>query len=202
MWGARGIVFDKETLGRRGGVPGYQLYLLSGGRVTQITHIKVYWLNEGLVPAAVSADGTRLAANLLGEAGNAPQAWSVNLVTHAVHNLGTWLVAHGISRDGQRVPLDEFQIPFWPANKQDRNDPIHRRPTHHPRPARRRTQLEPVPTPPSPATTPAGSGARAETASMRRADRTPPTRLHRLRKRQLRRRSTRPPQRTRGGSPP
>jgi hypothetical protein len=113
VWGKRGIVFDKETLGRPGGVPGYQLYQLSAGRVTRITHMKVYWLNEGLVPAAVSADGTRLAANLLGEAGNAPQAWSVNLVTHAVHNLGTWLVAQ--SRVAAAPELAATRRPLSPG---------------------------------------------------------------------------------------
>lgn len=110
VWGARGIAFDKETLDRRAGVPGYQIYLLIDGRVTQITHMKVYWLDNGLVPAAVSADGTRLAANYRGESGNAPQAWTVNLTTHALHDLGTWLVVRGISRDDGRVLLDEFSF--------------------------------------------------------------------------------------------
>jgi hypothetical protein len=117
VWGARGIVFDKETPGRRGGVPGYQFYLLDRGHVTQITHMNVYWLNEGLAPAAVSADGTGSPPTWKARPATLPKHGTLNLATGTLHNIGTWLVAHGISSDGRRMLLDKFEIPPWPSKR-------------------------------------------------------------------------------------
>ena len=107
VWGARGIVFDRSTPRTHAGLPSApedQLFLLLHGHVRQITHMKVFWLAEGLIPAAISADGSRLAANLLGE--DMDQGWSVNLVTGQLHEFPTGLTADGVSRDGRRVLLE------------------------------------------------------------------------------------------------
>jgi hypothetical protein len=63
LWGARGVVFDRETSRKYNGLPGfpeYQLFLIASSHVTQITHMNVSWLGYGLAPVAVSSDGTRL----------------------------------------------------------------------------------------------------------------------------------------------
>ena len=39
-------MYDHEQLGRRGNVPGYQLFLLANRHATQITHMKVLWLDN------------------------------------------------------------------------------------------------------------------------------------------------------------
>jgi hypothetical protein len=127
VWGARGIVFDRETPRTRNGLPAfpaYQLFLLTGSHLTQITHMSVFWLGKGLIPVAISADGTKLVANWFGEDMN--QAWSVNLVTHSLHQLPSGLTADGISRDGRQVLLESMfglqwspstskveTMPFW-----------------------------------------------------------------------------------------
>jgi hypothetical protein len=114
VWGARGIVFDHETPRTRYGLPSYpayQLYLLAGSRLTQITHMNVFWEGEGLIPVAISADGTKLAANWFGE--DMDQGWSVNLVTHALRELSTGFTANGISRDGRRVLIDTMYGLDW-----------------------------------------------------------------------------------------
>jgi len=114
VWGARGIVFDRETPRTRYGLPSYpayQLYLLARGRVTQITHMNVFWEGEGLIPVAISADGTKLAANWFGE--DMDQGWVVNIVTHALRQLPNGFTADGISRDGRRVLLDSMYGLQW-----------------------------------------------------------------------------------------
>jgi Tol biopolymer transport system component len=114
VWGARGIVFDRETPRTRYGLPSYpayQLYVLAGGRLTQITHMNVFWEGEGLIPVAISADGTKLAANWFGEDMN--QGWAVNIVTHGLRQLTTGFTADGISRDGRRVLLDSMYGLQW-----------------------------------------------------------------------------------------
>jgi hypothetical protein len=117
VWGHRGIVFDRERRRTRNGTPTfpiYQLFLLAGTHVMQITHMSVSYLGDGLVPVALSADGTRLAANWVGE--DTDQAWSVNLLTHHLHEFPAGLTAAGISRDGRRVLLESmFGLLFSPA---------------------------------------------------------------------------------------
>jgi hypothetical protein len=111
VWGARGIVFDRETPRTRHGLPSYpayQLYLLAGSRLSQITHISVGWEGEGLIPEAISADGTKLAANGVGD--DMDQGWT------ALRELPASFTADGISADGGRVLLDSmFGLEFSPA---------------------------------------------------------------------------------------
>jgi hypothetical protein len=109
VWGRRGIVFDREKLRTRNGLPSapaYQLVLLGHGRFVQITHMNVFWLSEGLVPVGVSGDGTRLAADMQGE--DLDQGWSVNLVNGRPNRFPSGLTADGISRDGRRVLLESM----------------------------------------------------------------------------------------------
>jgi hypothetical protein len=117
VWGSRGIVFDRQRSRTHNGTPtfpSYQLFLLAGTRLTQITHVSVSRLGEGLVPVAVSADGTRLAADWVGQ--DTDQAWSVNLLTHHLHEFSAGLTAAGISHDGRRVLLETmFGLIFSPA---------------------------------------------------------------------------------------
>ncbi len=103
VWGRRGIAFDRVTLRGNGGLI-YQIYVLSGGRVRQITNLKVPALLFGLVPLAVAADGVHLVASYQGE--DTDQAWTVNLKTGGLKQLkaGTRYVSPwGISRSGKRV---------------------------------------------------------------------------------------------------
>ena len=100
--GARGIVFDRVTPRKNG--PAYQLALLHGSQTTQITHMKIPELLQGLVPLAVSADGTKLAAEYEGE--DTSEGYSVNIVTKTVTQLVVGKQensAFGISSNGARV---------------------------------------------------------------------------------------------------
>jgi Tol biopolymer transport system component len=107
VWGKRGIVFAHVSLRAHQQAPMYQLFVLKNGHSTQITHMKIGSLVDGLVPVAVSADGAHLAAEFEGTDTSA--GYSVNLVTHAVKQLivkGQEVSAWGISRDGKRILVD------------------------------------------------------------------------------------------------
>jgi hypothetical protein len=105
VWGARGIVFDRERL-RTPSPPIDQIWLMQpdGTGARQITHTHAGLFADGLVPIAVSADGTRLAAEFGGE--DTSVGYSVSLLTGHATDLA---VAHGsvsawgISRDGRSV---------------------------------------------------------------------------------------------------
>lgn len=103
VWGKRGIAFDRIK-NRPKWAPAYQIYLLRHGHFQQITHTKPGLLVSGLAPIAVSADGTRLAADYVGQ--DTDSGYTVNLVTHKVTQLRAGqqnVTAWGISRDGKRV---------------------------------------------------------------------------------------------------
>jgi WD40 repeat protein len=107
VWGKRGIVYDRTRGRGKDRAPVFQIYLLSGGHSTQITHTRPAPLLDGLVPVAVSADGTRLAAEFEGE--DTGIAYSVNLVTHRVKELlvkRETVTCWGISKNGKRVLVD------------------------------------------------------------------------------------------------
>ena len=112
VWGKRGILFDRERARKL--APRYDIFLLSGGRSQQITHVAPDQLSEGLVPLAVSADGTRLAAEYVGQDNS--QGWAVNVLTGHATELATpinGLQDTGISKDGKRILVDvgEFMNP-------------------------------------------------------------------------------------------
>lgn len=103
LWGKRGIAFDREQL-RGPHASAYQIVLLRSGRSTQITRLRLSRRVEGLVPVAVSRDGTRLVVQY--EGFDAWQAWTVNLTTERVHELTApekSATSSGISRTGRRV---------------------------------------------------------------------------------------------------
>jgi Tol biopolymer transport system component len=107
VWGKRGIAFSYTTNRGKQQAPVDQIYLLNGGHTTQITHVHPGPLEDGLVPIAVSADGTRLAASYVGE--DTDFGYAVNLVTHSVKSLvvkSQAVTVWGISRDGKRMLVD------------------------------------------------------------------------------------------------
>jgi hypothetical protein len=105
IWGPRGIAFDRARL-RKNLFPLDQIWLMrsDGSRRRQITRIRVGPLVSGLVPIAVSANGTRLAAEFEGE--DTGIGYSVSLLTGRATQLrvGTQSVnAWGISHNGRSV---------------------------------------------------------------------------------------------------
>jgi hypothetical protein len=116
LWTKRGIVYDRQR--KRKEAPEFQLYVLHAGRSTQLTHIKVDQLSEGLVPLAASADGTKLAAEYEGQDNS--EGWAVNIVTHAVKEIATprnGLEDAGISRNGKTLLVDLGVFGGDPSNK-------------------------------------------------------------------------------------
>jgi Tol biopolymer transport system component len=112
VWGKRGILFDRERARKL--APRYDIFLLSGGHSSQITNVTPDQLSEGLAPLAVSSDGTKLAAEYVGQDNS--EGWSVNVVTRHATELATptnGLQDSGISNDGKRilVVVGEFMNP-------------------------------------------------------------------------------------------
>jgi hypothetical protein len=105
VWGAKGIVFDRVHV--RPGVssaPAYQVWLMNGSHLTQLTHMKVPQLLDGLVPLAVSASGNRVIAEYGGE--DTSQGYTIQISPLKVRQLteGTaYIQGWGISRDGSHV---------------------------------------------------------------------------------------------------
>jgi Tol biopolymer transport system component len=112
IWGKGGILFDRERARKL--APRYDIFLLSGGHSQQITNVTPDQLSEGLVPLAVSADGSRLAAEFVGQDNS--QGWAVNVATRHATELATpvnGLQDTGILKDGKRILVDvgEFMNP-------------------------------------------------------------------------------------------
>jgi Tol biopolymer transport system component len=106
VWGKRGIAFD-EVQSVKTKSPAFSIALLHGGHKTQITHMKISLLQDGLEPIAVSGDGRHLLAEFIGE--DTSEAFAVDLVTHKKRELkvaGQPVPGWGISRDGTRVLVD------------------------------------------------------------------------------------------------
>jgi hypothetical protein len=113
VWGKLGIAYDEVNYVKNK-APAYSIYLLNGGRLTQITHQKVTLLQDGLMPTAVSADGRHLLASFVGE--DTDNAVTVDLVSRKQYDLkvkGIPPVGYAISQDGKRVLIDVggFQNP-------------------------------------------------------------------------------------------
>jgi hypothetical protein len=111
VWGARGIVFDRERM--RKGVaqaPEYQVWLMAGSHLQhqqQLTSLKVPSLDDGLVPLAVSADGNRIIATFGGE--DTSYAWRIQITPRQVAPVTIghqYVQAAGISLDGTRLLVD------------------------------------------------------------------------------------------------
>jgi hypothetical protein len=117
VWGRRGIAFDREAQRGVGFGPTYQLFLLTGRRQRRITNVAIGPLAAGLVPVAVSANGTHLLAEFIGT--NQSAAWAVDLAARKAGRItisgGRTVVGGGISRDGRRVLAadgDAISVPF------------------------------------------------------------------------------------------
>ena len=112
VWGARGIAFDRELRRFK-----YQIFMRTARHTTQITHLRLSSQDQGLIPAAVSANGTRLVARL--QSFRHPGAWTVDLADDRVRELPprlTALTSLSISRDGRSVLVGTLHtvttIPF------------------------------------------------------------------------------------------
>jgi hypothetical protein len=107
VWGSKGIVFDRERMRGIAKAPVYQLWLMAGSHLTQLTSLKISALVDGLVPLAVSASGNRMVAEFVGE--DTSNAWQIQISPRKVTQvtLGQDSVqAAGISSDGTRLLVD------------------------------------------------------------------------------------------------
>jgi hypothetical protein len=101
LWGARGIVFVRFRSRGRNEAPAYRLALRRGRRVRLLRSPTPGPLVEGLSPVAISADGTHLLAEFIGE--DTSQAYAVDLSRNRYHELRRGAQGGGISRDGRTV---------------------------------------------------------------------------------------------------
>ncbi len=107
VWGAKGIVFDHEQFVKSSGQEDYQLWLRNGTTVTQLTHMKIPPLLDGLVPIGFSADGNRLIAAYTGT--DTDTAWTVQISPLRVRQVsvnGQTVQAGAISRNGDTLLVD------------------------------------------------------------------------------------------------
>jgi hypothetical protein len=115
VWGAKGIVYVRETSRGKQWAPVFQLWLRQGSRSIQLTHLKVDKLVSGLAPLSISSDGNRILAEFGGQ--DTSYAWTVQISPRRVEQVrnGTDqdLQAGQISRDGTRVLIsaDAFMEP-------------------------------------------------------------------------------------------
>ncbi len=108
VWGGAAIAFDRELL-RSGAAPAYQVWLMrpDGTRRTQLTHLRVPPLLDGLVPIGFSQDGSRLLAEYEGQ--DTSQAWALTVATRHTRKLevdGHSVAGASISRSGAAVLVD------------------------------------------------------------------------------------------------
>jgi hypothetical protein len=107
VWGSKGIVFDRERPRGVSRAPAYQVWLMAGSRLEQLTSLKVAPLVDGLVPLDVSADGNRILAEFVGE--DTSDAWTIQVSPRKVSQVmvGRQSVqGAGISSDGRRLLVD------------------------------------------------------------------------------------------------
>jgi hypothetical protein len=108
VWGAKGIVFDRERIRGKDSYPAYQLWLLHGSKLTRLTNLKISQLQSGLQPLAVSADGNRLIAAYTGE--DTYYAWTVQIRPRRIRQVkigGDKLPQpDGITTRGNRILVD------------------------------------------------------------------------------------------------
>jgi Tol biopolymer transport system component len=103
LWGAKGIAFDRERL-RHNDFPVYQVWLLSGTHLRQLTNMAVPSLLSGLVPLAFSADGNRMIAEYGGQDTN--YAWTIQISPLRVRQVPGFVQGGGISRSGNSLLID------------------------------------------------------------------------------------------------
>lgn len=107
IWGAKGIVFDRQLVRATTGAPAYQLWLMHGTHLQRLTNMKIPLLLDGLVPVSVSADGNRLLAEYGGT--DTSNAWTVQLTPLRAREVlinGQPVQGAAISRDGKSLLID------------------------------------------------------------------------------------------------
>jgi hypothetical protein len=117
VWGAKGIIFDRETARGADSAPQYELWLLAGGHARQLTHMRVGTLVEGLAPLAVSASGNRLIAEFVGQ--DTSYAYAVQISPLKVRQVSVphqYPQGAGISPDGSTLLLDAGAFENSPAH--------------------------------------------------------------------------------------
>ena len=108
VWGRTALAFVRERLRKRA-APAYQVWLMAadGSGAHPVTTIHPPPLEDGLVPIAFSADGSRLLAEYQGA--NTSRAWTIDLATRSALELrqdGHTVSGAGISRDGTQLLVD------------------------------------------------------------------------------------------------
>jgi hypothetical protein len=111
VWGAKGIVFDRERLRGPSAYPADQLWLMSAAKLRQLTNLSISPLQSGLVPVAVSSNGNRLLAAYEGEDTNL--AYTVQLSPLRVRAVPGFVQGGGISSDGSTLLIESgaFEAP-------------------------------------------------------------------------------------------
>jgi hypothetical protein len=102
--GAKGIVFVRQTFRGKGSYPAYQLWLLNGSKLTQLTHLTIGKLVDGLIPVSISSSGNRLLANFEGE--DTDFAYSVQISPLSVQPVKGFVQGGAISSDGRTLLID------------------------------------------------------------------------------------------------
>jgi hypothetical protein len=106
VWGAGGIAFAHATP-QKSGSPDFQVVLITAAGNVQLSHVKVSFLTNGLIPLAFDAGGNHLLAEFEGQ--DQGYAYTITLSTRKVHEL---LVTRrqvqglAISSDGSRLLVD------------------------------------------------------------------------------------------------
>jgi Tol biopolymer transport system component len=106
LWGPSGIVHDRQKV-REGDAPSYNLFEIQpdGGSLRRITSLRIPSLLSGLVPLELSADGSRLLAEFVGQ--DTGVGFAVNPRTGATRSLSrdaeNGFLGFDLSGDGRTV---------------------------------------------------------------------------------------------------
>lgn len=117
VWGRQGIAFDRERLRGTSKAPEYQVCLLRGRHIAQLTNLHVPALQDGLVPLQFDAGGGRLLAEYEGE--DTSYAYTIQLKPLRVRQVtvaGRQVQGGAISRNGRELLVDQGAFEN-PANK-------------------------------------------------------------------------------------
>jgi hypothetical protein len=116
VWGPGYIAYDHQQLdhfdvdGNKLAAMQTQIWLrYPNGSTRRLTHMRLGYLQSGLVPIAASASGTHLAAEL--EEQDIPRAYAIDVPSGSGHPLLDVAIsfAGGISTDGNRVLVGHFE---------------------------------------------------------------------------------------------
>jgi Tol biopolymer transport system component len=102
LWGPNGIVHDRQRR-RPGDAPSYNVFEIQpdGGSLRRITALRIPPLVSGLVPVELSADGSRLLADFIGQ--DTRVGFRVNPRTGRARVIDRDLVGFDLTADGRTV---------------------------------------------------------------------------------------------------